>query len=196
RRDNWSLMEVALVDVRSGRSLLRAEGRGWATLDRPMAPGINQWYPVIWRRPQDPNWRWWPPTYAGAPNTLRVIAMNEAAKRLLMSSQGSFRRHLCGWGAVLLSVTAVGVTAPVGRSGWFTLPVVEAAMPAQLAQGFADIVKKVTPAVVNIAVTGGESTRRPGGPRRPPLPPGPFGGPPEGPPGEEPPGMEPPPLPG
>src|SRR5438046_351463 len=115
---------------------------------------------------------------------------------MLMSSQGSFNRHLCGWGAVLLSVTAVGVTAPLGRSGWFTLPVVEAAMPAQLAQGFADIVKKVTPAVVNIAVTGGESTRRPGGPRRPPLPPGPFGGPPEGPPGEEPPGMEPPPLPG
>jgi serine protease Do len=115
---------------------------------------------------------------------------------MLMSSQGSLRRHLCGWGAVLLSVTAVGVTAPVGLSGWFTSPVVEAATPAQLAQGFADIVKKVTPAVVNIAVTGGESVRRPGGPRRPPLPPGPFGGPPEGPPGEEPPGMEPPPLPG
>src|SRR2546422_5630499 len=115
---------------------------------------------------------------------------------MLMSSQGSFRRHLCGWGAVLLSVTAVGVTAPVGRSGWFTLPVVEAAMPALRAQGFADIVKKVTPAVVNIAVTGGESARRPGGPRRPSLPPGPFGGPPEGPPGGAPPGMEPPPLPG
>ncbi|MEK6526744.1 MAG: hypothetical protein AABZ22_07715, partial [Nitrospirota bacterium] len=41
RRDNWSLIEVALVDVKSGRSLLRAEGRGWATLDRLMAPGIN-----------------------------------------------------------------------------------------------------------------------------------------------------------
>jgi len=90
RRDNWSLMEVALVEVKSGRSLLRAEGRGWATLDRPMAPGINQWYPVIWRRPQDPNWRWWPPTYAGAPNTLRVIAMNEAAKRLLMHLQDAW----------------------------------------------------------------------------------------------------------
>src|SRR5438094_7866052 len=115
---------------------------------------------------------------------------------MLMSSQGSFRRHLCGWGAVLLSVTAVGVTAPVGRSGWFTLPGVEAAMPAPREQGFAAIVMERTPAVGNIAVTGGESTRRPGGPRRPPLPPGPFGGPPEGPPGEEPPGMEPPPLPG
>ncbi|MGH7253523.1 MAG: trypsin-like peptidase domain-containing protein, partial [Nitrospiraceae bacterium] len=96
---------------------------------------------------------------------------------------------------MLLSVTAVGVAVPVGLSGWSMSSVVEAAMPAQLAQGFADIVKKVTPAVVNIAVTGGESARRPGGPRRPPLPPGPFGGPPEGPPGEEPPGMEPPPLP-
>ena len=116
--------------------------------------------------------------------------------RMLMSSQGSLRHHLCGWGAVLLSVTAVGVTAPVGLSGWFMPSGVEAAIPAQLAQGFADIVKKVTPAVVNISVTGGESARRPGGPRRPPLPPGPFGGPTEGPPGEEPPGMEPPPLPG
>ena len=90
RRDNWSLIEVALVDVKSGRSLLRAEGRGWATLDRPMAPGINQWYPVIWRRPQDPNWRWWPPTYAGAPNTLRVIAMHEAAKRLVLNLQDAW----------------------------------------------------------------------------------------------------------
>src|SRR2546426_12831019 len=104
---------------------------------------------------------------------------------MLMSSQGSFRRHLCGWGAVLLSVTAVGVTAPVGRSGWVTSPVVEAAMPAQLAQGVADIVKKVTPAVVNIAVPRGEKNRRPGGARRPPPPPGPFGGPPRRAPGEK-----------
>jgi len=90
RRDNWSLIEVALVEVKSGLSLLRAEGQGWATLDRPMAPGINQWYPVIWRRLQDPNWRWWLPTYAGAPNTLRVIAMHEAAKRLVLNLQDAW----------------------------------------------------------------------------------------------------------
>jgi serine protease Do len=66
-----------------------------------------------------------------------------------------------------------------------------AGVPPALAQGFADIVKKVTPAVVNIAVTGGGGGRREG---RQPLPPGPFGGPPGGgPPGEEPPGVEPPP---
>jgi hypothetical protein len=87
RRDNYSLMEAALVDVKTGETLLRAEGRGWATLDRPTAPGINQWYPVIWLRPQDPVRRIWPPSYAGAPNTLRVVAMNEAAKRLVPNFQ-------------------------------------------------------------------------------------------------------------
>ncbi|MGH7233782.1 MAG: hypothetical protein ACREJU_20835 [Nitrospiraceae bacterium] len=87
RRDNWSLMEIALIDVKTGQSVIRAEGRGWATLDRPTAPGINQWYPVIWLRPQDPSRRIWPPTYAGAPNTLRVIAMKEAAKRMMLHFQ-------------------------------------------------------------------------------------------------------------
>jgi serine protease Do len=62
-----------------------------------------------------------------------------------------------------------------------------AAVPPAFAQGFSEIVKKVTPAVVNIAVTGNEGRRG-----RRPLPPGPFGGPP----GEEPPGEEPgPPIP-
>ncbi|MDH4329208.1 MAG: trypsin-like peptidase domain-containing protein, partial [Nitrospira sp.] len=65
-----------------------------------------------------------------------------------------------------------------------------AGVPPAFAQGFSDIVKKTTPAVVNIAVTGrGEGGRRRGG-----LPPGPFGKPP----GEEPGGEEaptPPPMP-
>jgi hypothetical protein len=90
RRDNWSLAEVALVEAETGRTVLKAEGRGWATLDRPTAPGINQWYPVIWLRPQDPNRRYWPPTYAGAPNSLRVIAMQEAVKRLVINLQDAW----------------------------------------------------------------------------------------------------------
>ncbi|WP_455245134.1 S1C family serine protease [Petrachloros mirabilis] len=66
-----------------------------------------------------------------------------------------------------------------------------AGVPASMAQGFSEIVKKVTPAVVNIAVTGGGE----GGRGRRPLPPGPFGGPPGG--GEEPGGElpSPPPMP-
>lgn len=82
RRDNWSLAEAALLDGRTGRQLLRAEGRAMATLDSPTAPGISQWYPVIYLRPQDPERRIWPPSYEGAPVTLRVVSMEQAAKRL------------------------------------------------------------------------------------------------------------------
>jgi hypothetical protein len=87
RRDNWSLLEAAVVDVKAGQTLARAEGRGWATLDRPMAPGINQWYPVVWLRPMEPSRRYWPPTYEGAANTLRVISMQDASKRLILNLQ-------------------------------------------------------------------------------------------------------------
>ncbi len=82
RRDNWSLAEAALVDGRTGGQLLHAEGRAMATLDSPTAPGISQWYPVVYLRPQDPERRIWPPTYEGAPLTLRVVSMEQAAKRL------------------------------------------------------------------------------------------------------------------
>jgi hypothetical protein len=88
RRDNWSLLETALVDVQTGHTFVRAEGVGFATLDRPAAPGINQWYPVIQLRPLDR--RYYPPTYEGAPNTLRVIAMQEAAKRLVLKFQDAW----------------------------------------------------------------------------------------------------------
>ncbi len=90
RRDNWSLAELAVVEVKTGQTVLRAEGRGMATLDWPAAPGINQWYPVIYLRPQDPERRWWPPTYVGAPNTLRVVAMNQAVKRLVLGLQDAW----------------------------------------------------------------------------------------------------------
>jgi len=93
-----------------------------------------------------------------------------------------------GWGRDrrLSAVLAMAGVLAAGSIGYAVsgLPA-EAAVPATMSQGFADIVKKVTPAVVNIAVTGGEGGERRGG--RKPLPPGPFG-----PPGEEPPGGEPP----
>lgn len=53
RRDNWSLLEFALLDVKHHQVLMQAEGRGWATLDRPSAPGIDRWYPTVYLRPQD-----------------------------------------------------------------------------------------------------------------------------------------------
>jgi len=89
RRDNWSLLEFVLLDLKHDQTLMQAEGRGWATLDRPSAPGINQWYPAIYLRPQDQR-RIWPPTYEGAPNTLRVVSFEQAAKRLVLKLQNSW----------------------------------------------------------------------------------------------------------
>ncbi len=89
RRDNWSLLEFALLDLKHNQTLMQAEGRGWATLDRPSAPGINQWYPAVYLRPQDQR-RIWPPTYEGAPNTLRVVSFEQAAKRLVLKLQNSW----------------------------------------------------------------------------------------------------------
>ncbi len=94
RRDNWSLLEFALLDAKGGKVLMQEEGRGWATLDRPTAPGINQWYPVVYLRPQEPERRFWPPTYEGAPNTLRVVSFNQAAKRLTSRLQHSWLGQL------------------------------------------------------------------------------------------------------
>ncbi|ALA60072.1 hypothetical protein [Nitrospira moscoviensis] len=94
RRDNWSLLEFALLDVKDGKVLMRADGRGWATLDRPTVPDINQWYPVVWLRPQEPARRYWPPTYEGAPNTLRVVSFNQAARRLTTSLQHAWTDQL------------------------------------------------------------------------------------------------------
>lgn len=90
RRDNWSLLEFALLDLKNNTSLMQAEGRGWATLDWPTAPGINQWYPVVYLRPQVPEHRYWPPTYEGAPNTLRVVSFDQAEKRLALKLQNSW----------------------------------------------------------------------------------------------------------
>ncbi len=58
-----------------------------------------------------------------------------------------------------------------------------AGVPEAFSRGFSEIVARVQPAVVNVAVSGASSQS---GPRR--LPPGPFGGPP-GPPMQPPPGM-------
>lgn len=61
--------------------------------------------------------------------------------------------------SVLAGLTMVAATFPVGGS--LTGYQAEAAgVPPAFAQGFSEIVKAVTPAVVNIAVTGGGEGRR------------------------------------
>ena len=103
---------------------------------------------------------------------------------VIRSKEGNIRGLVAGIGLVMGTFACTAL--PNEPSA------IAAGVPTGLAQGFSEIVKQVTPAVVNIAVTGSGK----GGPRgrRPPLPPGPF----EGPPGEEAPGGElptPPPMP-
>ena len=82
---------------------------------------------------------------------------------------------------VLSVVAATTMVAATFLSGGvqFGSQAEAAGVPPAFAQGFSEIVKAVTPAVVNIAVTGGGEGRREG--RRQLPPGGPFGGPPPGP---------------
>lgn len=70
-------------------------------------------------------------------------------------------------------VIAFTVLAFVGVMAVFPSGPASAMVPEAFSKGFSDIVAKVQPAVVNVAVAEPSSLR---GPRR--LPPGPFGGPP------------------
>ena len=89
-------------------------------------------------------------------------------------------------------LTVFVITGCLGSIDFLSPSAVKGSVPEAFTRGFSDIVEKVQPAVVNVAV----SSRQGPGPRR--LPPGPFGGPPGGgPPGGGPPGRGPiPPMPG
>ena len=88
------------------------------------------------------------------------------------------------WRFILLLVN-IGLVGGLCGNGWLFPAQSQAALPSAFLEGFSEIVEKVRPAVVNVAVTGGGGSSKP-------LPPGPFGGPPGGgPPGGGPPGRPP-----
>src|SRR5499426_1449421 len=99
---------------------------------------------------------------------VRRLTLWRNAVMTTRSKGGNIQAFVAGIGLVM-SVVACAVlpSEPTAMA---------AGVPAGLAQGFSEIVKQVTPAVVNIAVTGGEKSGQRG--RRSPLPPGPFEGPP------------------
>jgi hypothetical protein len=55
-----------------------------------MRQGLINGIRRIYLRPQDER-RIWPPTYEGAPNTLRVVSFEQAAKRLALKLHNSWR---------------------------------------------------------------------------------------------------------
>ena len=73
-----------------------------------------------------------------------------------------------------LALVCFGLFGGIGLYDWVVPAPSGATIPSAFVEGFADIVEKVGPAVVNVAVTsGGRGSSRQ-------LPPGPFGGPPGG----------------
>ncbi len=87
---------------------------------------------------------------------------------------GSTRQSwLAPFGGFMFFLLGLGPIGGLGSDGWFSPAQSHATVPSAFVEGFADIVEKVGPAVVNVAVTGGGGSGRQ-------LPPGPFGGPPGG----------------
>ena len=98
RQDSWSRLKLVLLDLKSDQMVMEEEGRGWATLDRPAVPGISQWYPTVYLRPQDPERRFQLPTYEGALDTLQAVSFEQAAKQLILKLGNSWlgRRRAMG----------------------------------------------------------------------------------------------------
>lgn len=71
-------------------------------------------------------------------------------------------------------LTAIAIAGCFGSLDFISPPQASGSVPDAFTRGFSEIVERVQPAVVNVAVSGREA---PGGRR---LPPGPFGGPPGG----------------
>ena len=73
----------------------------------------------------------------------------------------------------MLLLISLGFVGALCGDDWVSSKQAQAALPGAFLEGFSEIVEKVGPAVVNVAVkNGGSSSRQ--------LPPGPFGGPPGG----------------
>ncbi len=78
---NFALVEVALVEGKTGSVLIRAHGRAWASLDRLAASGRSHYYPVIRR-----SSRMAPifPKADQAPDLLRALAGEEALEQAML----------------------------------------------------------------------------------------------------------------
>ena len=100
---------------------------------------------------------------------------------LRMFSGPSRPSQIAPFGGFMLLLISLGLTGGFWGNGWLFPAQSQAALPSAFVEGFSEIVEKVGPAVVNVAVTSrGGSSRQ--------LPPGPFGGPPGGRPPGRPPG--------
>ena len=65
------------------------------------------------------------------------------------------------FGRFILLLVSLGLIGGLGANGWLFPAQSQAALPSAFIEGFSEIVEKVRPAVVNVAVTGGGGSSKP-----------------------------------
>lgn len=90
RVENYARMELALLDVRTGQSVVSTDGQAWATLERLVVPIESNVYPVV-RRAQTQ-----PPIYPNSEGeeyeTLRWVSGQDAIGQAVMHLEILWRK--------------------------------------------------------------------------------------------------------
>ncbi|WP_447970662.1 hypothetical protein [Nitrospira sp. M1] len=84
RAENYALVELALVDGKTGFPVVHANGSAWSVLERLTVPLASNVYPVVRRDLTQPPIY---PTEETAYDMLRVVSANDAMKQALMHFQ-------------------------------------------------------------------------------------------------------------
>ncbi len=85
RAENLALAELALIDARDGRVLVRVEGNAWASLERLDVPLESNVYPVVRRNLEDPPI--YPEKEEDAHDVMRAVAGNDAVNQAVLHLQ-------------------------------------------------------------------------------------------------------------
>ncbi len=89
RAENYALVELALVQGKTGYPVVHANGSAWAVLERLNIPIQSNVYPVVRRDLTQPPIY---PTDATAYDTLRVVSADDAMKQALMHLQEAWTK--------------------------------------------------------------------------------------------------------
>lgn len=89
RAENYAHVELALVDGRTGQSLVSTDGRAWATLERLAVPLESNVYPVVRREQSQPPI--YPKSEGDAFETLRWVSGQDAVAQAVMHLEQAWK---------------------------------------------------------------------------------------------------------
>ncbi len=102
--ENYAMVELGLLDLKSGKLLLQSEGTSYATLEQLDVPLASNRYPRVRGSAMiDPIY----PEEDRAVETLRMVALHEALEQAVMKLSGKW--HDGARGAIPTALSPVGV---------------------------------------------------------------------------------------